>query len=392
MVDPLFGFGGSKLLQTIVLASAGDDWEQTADGTRLFVSMPDAGRVAVIETVGWSVVGEIEVGGRPRRLRLPPDERSLWTTYEATAEGPSGVSVIDTRRLSEVARIETGRGPHEMVLSEDGRLVFVSNQASGTVSVIDVGTLTQVDEVPTGEGPASLAYSPLANAVYVTHPASGSVAVIDAASLEVTARIPTEPGTDSVRFAPGGRYGFAVNPPKNLLQILDAAVHRVVQAGPVEASPYEVDFSEELAYVLHRGSETVLMVPLREVGTEGEPLPVIDFPGGQNPPGTTSRPALAEALVRAPAGAAVLLANPGDEAVYFYKEGMAAPMGHFATPGKSPRAVAVVDRSLRESAPGLYETTATLPQVGHYVLTVFLDTPRIFRCYRLEVAEATTRP
>jgi YVTN family beta-propeller protein len=387
VVDPLFGFGGSKLLEMIFLDSPGEDWEQTADGGRLFVSMPESDRVAVVETADWSVVRNVEVGRRPRRLRLQPDEQYLWATWDATAAEPSGVSVIDIRRLSEVARIETGRGRHEMVFSDDDRFVYVSNETDGTVSVIDVAKLTKVTDVATGPRPASLSFSTIAQAVYVTHPATGTVAVIDAASHQVTARIQAEPGIGAIRFAPGGRFGFAVHPAKNLLTILDAAVNRVVQTGEMEAEPYEVGFSDEMAYVLHRGSETVLMVPLGGIGGDGEPVPVIDFPGGHNPPGATGRPSLAETLIQAPGASAVLVANPNDQSIYFYKEGMAAPMGHFKNYGKTPRAVTVVDRSLQETRPGTYETAAKLRSPGKYSLAFFLDAPRVVHCFDLEVTE-----
>ena len=58
-----------------------------------------------------------------------------------------------------------------------------------------------------------------------------------------------------------------------------------MQAGDLGEEPDQVSFSDELAYVRHRGSELILMLPLDELGTEGKPLQVIDFPGGQYPPG-----------------------------------------------------------------------------------------------------------
>ena len=44
----------------------------------------------------------------------------------------------------------------------------------------------------------------------------------------------------------------------------------------------------------------------------------------------------------------MLVANAADQAVYYYREGMAAPMGTFKTYSCEPLAVMVVDRSLRE--------------------------------------------
>jgi hypothetical protein len=79
------------------------------------------------------------------------------------------------------------------------------------------------------------------------------------------------------------------------------------------------------------------------------------------------------------------VANPADRTVYYYKEGMAAPMGSFANYSRQPRAVLVVDRSLRERSPGTYETIARLRHPGQYDLAFFLDAPRVVDCLRLAV-------
>jgi hypothetical protein len=232
----------------------------------------------------------------------------------------------------------------------------------------------------------SVAWSELAGAAYVADQASGTVYAVDPAGT-VRSAVPTRAGTARLRFAPGGRWGFALNPKTDTVHLIDAATDRQVQNGSVAAGPFQVTFSNELAYVLHRGSDTVLMIPLDEIGEEGRPLPVVDTPGGQEPFGAGRLPALADGLIQAPGADAVLIANPADEAIYYYKEGMAAPMGHFKNYGRQPRAVLVVDRSLRErTAAGVYETAALLRGPGRYQLAVFLDTPRRLHCFETEVA------
>ena len=81
-------------------------------------------------------------------------------------------------------------------------------------------------------------------------------------------------------------------------------------------------------------------------------MPVVDFPGGEHALGDVRLPSPADSIVRAPGGTAVLVANPADKAIFYYKEGMAAPVGSFQNYSRQPRAVLVVDRSLRERAPG----------------------------------------
>jgi hypothetical protein len=114
---------------------------------------------------------------------------------------------------------------------------------------------------------------------------------------------------------------------------------------------------------------------------------VADFPGGERPFGAGGPPSLADSIVQAPGADGVLVAHPADRAIYYYKEGMAAPMGHFKNYDRQPRAVLVVDRSLRErTAAGVYETAAPLGPPGRYQLAFYLDAPRRIHCFPTEVA------
>jgi hypothetical protein len=177
------------------------------------------------------------------------------------------------------------------------------------------------------------------------------------------------------------------NAAKNVVHIIDASRHRIVQTGDVEQGPDKLALSDELLYVQHRESATVLMLPLAQVGVEGEPVHVVDFPGGDRSPGVPALPTPADTIVPAPGMNAVLVANPADRTIYFYKEGMAAPMGHFRNYDRQPRAVLVVDRSLRDrSSAGVYQTVARLGRPGRYDVVFLLNTPRIIHCFEVAVA------
>jgi YVTN family beta-propeller protein len=384
VVDPLFGYGSTKLLALIQLKSPGEDWVRTSDGRIVFVSMPESNEVAVIDTNSWSVVLNLEVGDGPTRVALQPDEGYLWISSGTNEE--AGVAVVSLQEMKTVARVRTGQGPHEMAFSDDNRFAFVANQEAGTVSIIDIRRLIKIRDVPIGSKPASIAFSSLAQTVYVTSGAGGTITAISSPKHEVIARIKADAGLGQIRFAPGDRLGFVLNTAANRVYILDAAVNRIVQNAILEKAPDQLTFSSRLAYIRHRESEIVLMIPLNEVGKEGQPLPIIDFPGGQNPLGRTSRPSLAASIVPAGEDNAVLVANPADKTIYYYKEGMAAPMGNFSNYGREPRAVLIVDRSLRETKPGNYLSVARLPQVGPYRIVILIDSPRVVDCIEFNVA------
>ena len=399
VVDPLFGYGGSKLIDMVFLESPGMDWVLNADESRLFISMPGADKVAVVDTLSWEVVVNIDVGPKPARLAMQPDEKYLWVGMDGAGDTASfsGVAVIDTDKLQVVSRIPTGAGHHEIAFTDDDAFAFVTNREGGTLSIVDVHELAEIKEIKTGLNPTDLVFSTLSQSVYVVNEGDGTIVVLDGRSHTIASRVSAKPGLSRIRLAPEHRLAFILNPKEDHVHILDTSTQRIVQTADIHKRPEQVYFTDFTAYVLSAGTEIVYTIPLAEVGTAG-PVPVADFPGGQRPPVSPSMPSLADILVQAPEGAAVLIANPADRMIYYYMEGMAAPMGSFKNYGREPRAVLVVDRSLQETEPGLYSTSARLTSSGTLDVAFFLESPRIVHCFDLQVqpnpalAKQRTRP
>jgi hypothetical protein len=82
----------------------------------------------------------------------------------------------------------------------------------------------------------------------------------------------------------------------------------------------------------------------------------------------------------------MLVANPADGNVYFYMEGMTAPMATFRGLGHRPTALEVVNRTLKETEPGVYASTVRLPVAGKYDVGVILKSPRLVHCFAADVA------
>src|SRR5205085_7755407 len=123
VLDPHVSYGGSKLFAMVSLNSPGEDWALTPGGKTLFVSLPDTNQVAVVNSVTWKVVTNIEVGGRPARIAVQPDGQNVWVGYGSADSqgGDSGVAVIASEGLRLAARIPTGGGRHEIAFSDDDR-------------------------------------------------------------------------------------------------------------------------------------------------------------------------------------------------------------------------------------------------------------------------------
>jgi YVTN family beta-propeller protein len=384
VVDPLFGFGTTKLLALIPLIGNGYDWVATKDQTKLFVSIPDRGKIAVVDTANWEVLKYLDAGIKPTRVVLQPDGEYLW----AAGGGSSQASVAAFRAdsLEMAARLSVGKGSHEMAVASDSRFVFVTNGEDDSISVIDTRSLKTVTEIQIGRGPVSATYSELANAVYVSQTDAGSIAVIDAKNLEIIKTIQADPGVAEIAVAPGGRYVFVLNRKKDLVQIIDSSVNEIIQSGSVGNAPFQISFTSDFAYINHLDAADVYMVPLGQVGRKGSPLTVLTFPGGQQPLGGSWINSPAARVVQASGENAVLVANAPDKQVYYYKEGMAAPMGSFSNYGRQPLAAQVIDRSLRErTSRGIYQTAAKLPKPGLYDVVFFLDAPRFVNCFEFAI-------
>jgi YVTN family beta-propeller protein len=378
VIDPLLGFGSSKLLTLVMLKSPGEDWAQKTSDEKLFVSMPLINQVAVVDTGTWKVVANIDTGIKPARVRLQPDERYLWVAND----GAASVTVIDTTTLKVVGQVSTGKGHHEIDFSKDSRFAFVTNEEDGTLSVVDIQKLAKVKDLKVGAPAGSIAFSALGNALYVVNGAEGSISVVDTRSQQIATRIQVKPGIKNVRFAPAGRWGFVPNPKENVVYVFDASTNRLAHTISVDKGPDQVAFTDAFAYLRSTGSTEVSMVRL---GTLSDQPDIAKFPGGQTPPEQAPVEAsIADVIVPAPEGNSVLVANPADRVIYYYSEGMAAPMGSFQNYRRNPRAVMVVDRSLREVTSGVYSTITKLPKSGTYDVGFLLDSPRVTHCFSAE--------
>jgi YVTN family beta-propeller protein len=386
VIDPLVGFGGSNLLTAVTLLSPGVDWALTRDQRRVFVSMPLVNRIAVIDTEKWEVVQNIETAFRPARLLLDGDER-LWVTHHNERAADPSLSVIDTQSLHVIATLATGRAPHQLLFTPDGKRALVTNGSEGTVSVVDPVKRVKLGDVPTGPAPAGIALSPLSAAAYVIDGDDGTISVIDPKAQQVRTRIAAKPGLNSIQFAPGGRWGFVTNGKDNVVYVIDSATAKIVTtATDVGQEPDQIAFTDDFAYVRAAGSDQVKMIRLAALGNDVN-ANIATFPGGQIPPAAAETVSFAPAIVPAPEPKAVLVATPADRLVDYYTEGMAAPMGNFRAARRSPKAAMVLDRSLRESEPGVFTIRTRVPAAGTYDVAFFLNAPRVVHCFDLAVKE-----
>jgi YVTN family beta-propeller protein len=386
VVDPTVSMAGAtSTLASVMLKSAGADWAVDDRNRRLYVSQPKAGVVAVVDTEAFKVVEQVKAGAMPMRVALQPDGRYLWVGNNAPgAEG--GVSVIDTATHKSVGHVATGEGHHEIAFSADSRHAYVTNRASGTVSVVEVATRKLVKQVATGPQPLSIGYSALSQALYVSDGKSGQVSVIDAQRHEVLRQVELKAGLGPLKVSQDGRHVLVVNPGADVVHVVDTASNEAIHEVGIGGEPYQLALTESFAYVRSLHSERVSMITLASLGAGKKPA-VQSFGAGSQPPKASQGVAIADGVAHAPGEGTVFVVNPADGNTYYYMEGMNAPSTNYRVYGSSPRAVTVVDRSLKEVRPGEYEGRVRLPAAGRYDVAFMLQSPQVLHCFSAQAGE-----
>lgn len=387
IVDPNVSLANAtSTLARIVLPRSGADWTRSPDGKRLYVSMPQAGQVAVIDTDTFKLVASIDAGRSPTRVVVQPDGKYLWVGNDARVADGSGVTVIDTQTMKPAKVLATGTGHHEIAVSDDNRVAFVTNRDSGTVALVDVRKLELMRKVKVGAMPLSVGWSSLAKVAYVADGKDGVVTVLGGTGLAPIKKISLKPGLGPLRFTPDGRHAMVVNTHEDLVHVLDVSSNERVHDIPVKGQPFQVAFTRAFAYIRSLASERVTMVNLLSIGRGSTPI-VQSFATGSVPPKAAGELPLADSMAAANIDAAVLVVNPADNTTYYYMEGMNAPASNYQSYGASARAVTVVDRSLKETAPGVYTSKVRIPVAGRYDVALQVNSPRIIHCFSMEAKE-----
>ena len=385
VVDPSVSVGGiTSTMARIDIKQPPMDWVTPKDNKRVFVSMPAANEVAVIDSEQFKVRESIAAGSNPVRVALQPDERLLWVGNNAPSAEQSGVTVIDTRSLKTLKHLATGGGHHEMAFSKDSRFAFVTNRDDGTLSIIDIASLTLIKQLKTGSHPLSVVYSPLSGAAYVADGQDGTVTVVDAQTQSVRRVIALKQGLGPMGFSADGRFGIVLNTLENQASVIDAATDALIHDLDVSAEPYQVVFTKAYAYVRGLASSKVTMINLATLGEGRKPI-TQGFEAGTKPPRLAGDLPLASSLAVSRDDNAVFVVNPVDNTTYFYAEGMNAPMSGYPNRGQVARAAMVIDRSLREVEPGVYSSRIKLPPAGDFDVAFLLNQPSIVHCFSVQV-------
>ena len=387
-INPQISFNITKLESIVTLPSVGADWVLSFDKELIYLSLPDSSAVAIINTISRKITSTIQLdpNTRPTRIALQPDGRAVWVGLD----GSPLVAVIDTATSRLKATLRVGQGLHQIAFTPDSRFAYVTNSSSDTVSAIETASLRTIAEIKVGRTPAPIATSLASGMIYVAAINSLEIAVINPSSHKVVKSIPTKRGVVAMRFDPTGRYAYVVNQVESTVTVIDAATNEEIATGPVVKGPDQINFTQRYAYVRGTQTERFSLIDQNEVSAKRAVVSVAIQAGREAPSKMGEEIGVADMMQPTPEGNAVLIANAPDQMIYYYVEGMMAPMGTFQNYKRRARGVMVIDRSLGERGRGEYTTTVKLTRAGRYDVPMLIEQPRVTKCFEIEVEKSAS--
>jgi YVTN family beta-propeller protein len=175
----LYVSGGNATGAKNIAGSAAPIYEFSYADGRLS-EKPTGGLVETVapKTVWWSGVAYL------------PSRHWLYAANRGTGPGPSNVVVFDMKTRAILTRIPVEINPYQLVLTPDGRRLFVSNWSSQSVSVIDTATNKVIRTLHVGMNPNDMKLS-ADGRLFVACSNDNTIHVIDTRSLQVIERLST---------------------------------------------------------------------------------------------------------------------------------------------------------------------------------------------------------
>lgn len=231
---------------------------------RLIVLAKSDNQAVLVDPVTLVVQARLATGQAPHEVAVSPDGKLAYVSnYGLSAvfreDGQRRnrpghtITVIDLERgaVRDSFDLGTDTQPHGIAVSRDGARVWVT--CEGVASVLEVNAETgKIEQAwKTGQETSHmLVVTPDERKLYVANIGSGSVTVIERASGAVRS-IVCGAGTEGLALAPDGREVWAGNRSDNTLAVIDVASDSVVARFPSDGQmPIRLEFTPDGRRVL----------------------------------------------------------------------------------------------------------------------------------------------
>jgi len=230
------------------------------NGSRAYVVDVSSKALSVVDTQTDSVRETLSLPvaeASPRAsggIAISPDGARVYI-----AQPDGDILLVDTRTNSDVGRIPLTTFPSEMVLTPDGRSLYVTactrDLTRCTLLVVDTATKT-VNAPIHLERAGKVAIAPGGAAVWVTN--GNEIVVVSTATNQVAATIANRVAAGGIAFAPNGAVAYAVG--KKSISAIDTGTNAVVGSIHLEMQPFGIVVSLDGRFLWVASSNSVYLI------------------------------------------------------------------------------------------------------------------------------------
>ncbi len=383
-INPHVRIRNSRLEAIVTLPGRGHDWVHAAAVRRIAVTLRDEGRLVLVDAVGHRIAGEIDLGtgSLPTRLVVEPDGRHAWVGLDGRDE----IVRIDLLEARVIARLTTAAGPHLPLMIPGRGLLAVVHAGADRMTLIDPRGARVLGTVALDAGPIAIAWSDAAQRLVVLAGRAGRLHLIevglDGARADRT--IDLEPGALSMATLGDGRHLLVGNVSRHELSLIDLASGARVDRTGLAPWPDQIVVAGRFAYVRSQTSNRVTLIDVAQARA-GKLVPVAVTIGRGAPSDDSDSLNVAPMMTAAPEGHGIYAAVAADRQIYRYSEGLMVPSGSLTNYRRAPRALMVIDESLRELEPGVFEAPVRADRSGTVDVVVRNASPAATACFSVAI-------
>ena len=235
-----------KVLGVLAAGSDPEQFDFTADGTRLFVANEDEAKASIVDVQSGKVLAQIPVGREPEGVGIDPSGKWALVTNEAD----NSVSIIDAERQAVVRSIVVGKRPRSVAFTSDGKYAYVTGEFDASLYRIRIPEGDPVERVAQFDAkarPMTVLLDEPRKRLYVSTGRGGTVAILEPSGGGETARlvkeIPVGTRPWGMALSSDGRRLYTANGPSNDVTVIDTQSLQVLKKIPVGKSPWGIDIA-----------------------------------------------------------------------------------------------------------------------------------------------------
>lgn len=244
-------------------SSAAQPTSSSAVAYRVYVTNERSGDLSVIDGQTYQVVATMPLGKRPRGIQVSPDKTQLFIALSGSPiAGPGvdesklppadpsadGIGIVDIATLKLLRIIRGVSDPEQLVVSHDGKHLYIASEDSGTAVVVDVATGETIATQEVGGEPEGVGISPDGRFVYVTSEEHHQVSVISTETNEVIKQFEVGQRPRQATFSSDGARAYVTGELDATVSVVDANEHNVIHTIKLSGEmtrPMEVDLSPD---------------------------------------------------------------------------------------------------------------------------------------------------